>query len=185
MLFSYFLKEHNSEKGRYTLYKRMGCEHLVVELSTSNKMWKNDFFFISVECLENKGKPQISSIWQKAGKDLCFILNRYFTDSYYCYFAGSRELLNSPNSFDRTKKVLVIEKKYCSYKYLLTPNNLLQSGLWIEQGTLSVELFFVWKNISSIFPEGTDLLIPLSDSERHLAEVLLSQPEKMISTEEV
>ena len=38
MLFSYFLKEHDSEKDRYTMYKRKGREHLIVELSTSNKM---------------------------------------------------------------------------------------------------------------------------------------------------
>ena len=29
-----------------------------------------------------------------------------------------------------------------------------------------------------------DLLVPLFDSERHLVEVLLSQPEKIVSTEE-
>ena len=49
---------------------------------------------------------------------------------------------------------------------------------------LSVELLLVRISISSIFPKGTDLLIPLSDSEWHLAEVLLSQPEKMVSTKE-
>ena len=58
LLFSYFLKEHDSKKGRYTLYRRKGREHLIVELSTSDKMWKNDFFFILDECLENRdGEP--------------------------------------------------------------------------------------------------------------------------------
>ena len=47
-----------------------------------------------------------------------------------------------------------------------------------------MELLFIWRSLSSIFPGGTDLLVPLSDSERRLAEVLLSQPEKMVSTEE-
>ena len=68
LLYSYFLKEHDSEKGRYTLYRRKGREHQIVELSTSNKMWKNEFFFISNDCLENKeGEPQILYAWQKAG----------------------------------------------------------------------------------------------------------------------
>ena len=49
---------------------------------------------------------------------------------------------------------------------------------------LSVELLFVRRSLSTIFPDGTDLLVPLSDSERRLAEVLLNQPEKMVSTEE-
>lgn len=49
---------------------------------------------------------------------------------------------------------------------------------------LSVELFFLLKSLSSIFPRGTDLLVPFSDFEQHLAEVLLSQPEKMASTED-
>lgn len=82
------------------------------------------------------------------------------------------------------KKILAIEQQYRSYKHLLTPNNLFRLGLWREQGTLSVELLFVRRGLSTIFPNGTDLLVPLSDSERRLAEVLLSQPEKMVSTEE-
>ena len=49
---------------------------------------------------------------------------------------------------------------------------------------LFVELLFVRRSISSIFLGGTDLLIPLSDSKRHLAEVLLQQLEKMVSIEE-
>ena len=92
--------------------------------------------------------------------------------------------MSSPNGSDRTKKILAIEQKHRSYKHLLTPHNLFRSGLWREQGTLSVELLFVRRSLSSIFPDGTDLLVPLSDSERHLAEVLLNQPEKMVSTEE-
>lgn len=79
-LFSYFLKEHDLEKGRYTLYKRKCREHLIVELSTSNKMWKNDFFFILDECLDNReGEPEILYAWKKAGKDLYFLWNCYFT----------------------------------------------------------------------------------------------------------
>ena len=70
LLFSYFLKEHDLEKGRYTLYRRKGREHLIVELSTSDKAWKNDFFFILDNCLENKeGEPQILCDWRRAGKD--------------------------------------------------------------------------------------------------------------------
>ena len=91
--------------------------------------------------------------------------------------------MSSPDSSDRTKKILVIEQKYRSYKHLLTPNNLLRSGLWREQGTLLVELLFIRRSLSIIFPCRTDLLVPLSDSERRLAEVLLSKPEKMVSTE--
>ena len=92
--------------------------------------------------------------------------------------------MSSPDSSERTKKILAIEQNHRSYKHLLTPHNLLRSGLWREQGTLSVELLFVRRSLSTIFPGGTNLLVPLSDSERRLAEVPLSQPEKMVSTEE-
>ena len=79
LLYSYFLKEDNSEKGRYTLYRRKGGDDLIVELSTSDKMWKNEFFFISDDCLENKERePQIPYAWQKAGKDLCFSFELLF-----------------------------------------------------------------------------------------------------------
>ena len=92
--------------------------------------------------------------------------------------------MNSPNSSERMEKIIRVDKKFRLYKHMLTPNNLLQSGLWKEQGTLSVELLFVRKVISCIFLEGIDLLIPLFDSKRRLAKVLLEQPEKMVSIEE-
>ena len=61
-----FLKEHDSEKGLYILYKRKGHQHLIVELSTLDKAWKNDFFFISDNCLENKeGKPKFRASGKK------------------------------------------------------------------------------------------------------------------------
>ena len=70
LLFSYFLKEHDLTKCQYTLYRRKGHEHLITELSTSEKAWKNNFFFVSENCLENREwEPQISHAWQKAGKD--------------------------------------------------------------------------------------------------------------------
>ena len=69
MLLSYFLKEHDSKKGRYTLNIKKDREHLIAKLSTSNKAWKNDFLFILDECLENKEGPQILYAWQKEGKD--------------------------------------------------------------------------------------------------------------------
>ena len=39
LLFSYFLKEHDSDKGQYTLYRRKGHDHLITELSTLDKVW--------------------------------------------------------------------------------------------------------------------------------------------------
>ena len=70
LLFSYFLKEYDPDKGQYTFYRRKVREHLIVELLSLEKAWKNDFFFISDECLGNKEEePQIPCGWQKAGKD--------------------------------------------------------------------------------------------------------------------
>ena len=111
-------------------------------------------------------------------------MNYYSTETYYSSFAGTGEFLNSPYSSKRIKKIVAIDKVLHSYKYFLTPNNLLHSSFWREQGTLFVELFFVRRSVPSIFPGGTDLLIPLSNSEQHLVEVILQQPEKMVSTEE-
>ena len=69
LLFSYFLKEHDLDKGWYTLYRRKGHDHLITELSTSDKAWKNNVFFISENLLENKeGEPQISFARQRACK---------------------------------------------------------------------------------------------------------------------
>ena len=60
LLYPYFLKEHESENGRYTLYKIKGRSHLITELSTLDKLWKSNFFFISDNWLGNEeGEPQI------------------------------------------------------------------------------------------------------------------------------
>lgn len=71
---------------------------------------------------------------------------------------------------------MLIEPQIRSYRNILTLNNLLEYGVWKEQGILSVELLFIWKGLSVVFPEGTNLLVPLSDTEQNLTEVLLQFP---------
>ena len=71
-----------------------------------------------------------------------------------CFFVGLSKFLNSPFANERTKKIMEIELRLCSYKYLLTPNNLLQVELWKEQGTLSIELIFIRHGLSTIYLEG-------------------------------
>ena len=112
LLFSYCLKEHDSEKGQYTLYRRKEHSHLITDLSTSEKAWKNNFFFISDDCLGNKeGEPQVPFAWQKAGNSHNIVIFSCccFTETYYFPFAGFRELLNSPHSCERTEKILKIK----------------------------------------------------------------------------
>ena len=79
LVYSYILKEHDSDKVWYTLYRRKDHDHLITDLSTSDKAWKNNFFFILENCLENKeGKPQIPFTWKKAGKKFCIFFELLF-----------------------------------------------------------------------------------------------------------
>ena len=66
MLFSYSLKDHDSEKRRYTLYGRKYRDRLIMELSMSDKQSKSGFFFVSADCLENKeAGPKFYSLHKK------------------------------------------------------------------------------------------------------------------------
>ena len=46
MLFSYYLKEHDTEKGRYQLITKVGRVPIITGLWTSDHNWQDRFFFI-------------------------------------------------------------------------------------------------------------------------------------------
>ena len=45
MLFTYFLREHDREKGRYNFYVRLDRVQLVNHLKTNDCGWKQSYFF--------------------------------------------------------------------------------------------------------------------------------------------
>ena len=49
VMFSYFLKEHDTNKGRYQLIARVGRVLIITCLRTNDRNWKDKFFFIKGE----------------------------------------------------------------------------------------------------------------------------------------
>ena len=45
VLYSYFLREHDLEKGHYLLYMRLDRVQLVSHLKTNDHGWKQSYFF--------------------------------------------------------------------------------------------------------------------------------------------
>lgn len=46
VLYSYYLKEHNTKKGRYQLITRVSRVPIITCLRTNNHFWKDRFFFV-------------------------------------------------------------------------------------------------------------------------------------------
>ena len=46
VLYSYYLKEHDTNKGRYQLIVRVGRVPIVICLRTNDRSWKDRFFFV-------------------------------------------------------------------------------------------------------------------------------------------
>ena len=69
MLYTYFLREHDSEKGQYNLYVLPNRVHLVNHLKTNDCGWKQSYFFAWGELLFGPSGPgDIPSFWKASGE---------------------------------------------------------------------------------------------------------------------
>ena len=57
VLFSYYLKEHNTDKSRYQLIARVGRVAIVTCLGTNDRNWKERFFFVRKELVWGSRGP--------------------------------------------------------------------------------------------------------------------------------
>ena len=46
VLYLYYLKEHDTNKGRYQMIVRVGREPIITYLRTNDHCWKDRFFFV-------------------------------------------------------------------------------------------------------------------------------------------
>ena len=59
----YFVKEHDSDKGRVTFACRQGKQKLILGLPTNNRgSWKKKYFFVKSSFLGDKDIPRVWSI---------------------------------------------------------------------------------------------------------------------------
>ena len=71
LLYSYFLKENDKEKGRYLLNLRHDRSHLVTDLRSSDKNWKDRYFFLRGQAIfGERGPGEILIGWRATGENL-------------------------------------------------------------------------------------------------------------------
>ena len=69
MLYTYYLREHDREKGRYNFYVRPDRVQLVNHLKTNDRNWKRSYFFARGELLFGPSGPgDIPSFWMASGE---------------------------------------------------------------------------------------------------------------------
>ena len=87
MLYTYFLREHDHEKGRYNFYVRPDRVQLVNHLKTNDCGWKHFYFFAWGELVFGPSGPgDIPSFWKASSKPAfsCFS-SCYLTESHCCF----------------------------------------------------------------------------------------------------
>ena len=69
VLFSYYLKEHNTDKGRFKLIARVVCAPIVTGLQTNDRSWKDRFLFVRGELVWGLcGPGGTSGHWKATSK---------------------------------------------------------------------------------------------------------------------
>ena len=87
MFYTYFLREHDREKGRYNFYVRLNRVQLVNHLKTNDHGWKQSYVFAWDELVFGPfGTEDIPSFWKASGKPTisCFS-SCHLTKSHCCF----------------------------------------------------------------------------------------------------
>ena len=111
ILYTYFLREHDREKGRYNFYVRPDQVQLVNHLKTNDRGWKWSYFCTQGELLFGPSSSgDIPSFWKASGKSVlsCFS-SCYLTESHCCFYADNqlnRAWLSGLLAEERTGRVL-------------------------------------------------------------------------------
>ena len=75
LLYTYFLREHDHEKGRYNLYVRQDRVQLVNHLRTNDRRWKQSYFFTRGDLVFGLSRQgDAPSFWKAFGEFILFIV---------------------------------------------------------------------------------------------------------------
>ncbi len=70
VLFSYYLKKHDKDKGRFKLIARVGRVPIVTCLRTNDREWKDRFIFVREDLVWGPHGPGgVSSHWKATSKE--------------------------------------------------------------------------------------------------------------------
>ena len=73
VLYSYYLKEHDTDKGRYNLITQVSCVPIVTCLWTNDQNWKDRFLFVRGEIVWWPCRPGgMSGHWKATSKKILF-----------------------------------------------------------------------------------------------------------------
>ena len=69
VFFSYYLKEHDTDKGRFKLITRIGRAPIITCLRTNDRGWKDRFLFVRGNLVwGSHGPGGVSSHWKATSK---------------------------------------------------------------------------------------------------------------------
>ena len=72
VLFSYYLKEHDKDKGRFKLKARVGHAPIVMCLRTNDRAWKDTFISVKGNLVWGpRGPGSVSGHWKATSKKFC------------------------------------------------------------------------------------------------------------------
>ena len=82
VLFSYYLKEYDTDKGRFKIIAWVGCVPLVTCLRTNDCTWKDRFIFIRGDLVWGpRGPGGMPSHWKATSKELFLVSSCILTDT--------------------------------------------------------------------------------------------------------
>ncbi|KAL5544751.1 hypothetical protein UlMin_008535 [Ulmus minor] len=165
VLFSYYLKELDIDKGRYILIARVGRAPIVTCLRTNDRGWKGRYLFVRGDLVWGPSGPGgVPGHWK----------------SISCEF--NRVLPSGLFAEERTRQLLEIVVAERDYRVALSEENLKASGLWAfveeRQGTPALPLDFVLpilrlRHAIHVTFGGCDLF-PLTTDELSLVKGMMS-----------
>ena len=72
VLFSHYLKEHDTDKGRYQFITRVNRVPIITCLHTNDHKWKDTFFFIKGDFVYGlRGLGNVFGNWKATSKTIC------------------------------------------------------------------------------------------------------------------
>ena len=82
VIFSYYLKEHDTDKGRYQLITRVGRMPIITCFRTNDHNWKDRYFFVKRELVYGPRGPRDAPVhWKATSKSLFCLSSLYLIDT--------------------------------------------------------------------------------------------------------
>ncbi|KAL5573252.1 hypothetical protein UlMin_022849 [Ulmus minor] len=166
VLFSYYLKEHDVDKGRYKLIARVGRAPIVTCLRTNDRGWKDRYLFVRGDLVWGPlGPGGVPGHWKSTSREF------------------NKALPSGLIAEERTRQLLEVVVAERDYRVALSEENLKASGLWefVEerQGTPALPLDFLLpilrlRHAIHVTFGGCDLY-PLTSDELSLVEGMMSR----------